>query len=168
MVLGNQLPRFQFGGNINLGYKNWDMSVAFQGIGKKNSYMGSAMVQPLRDNYGNIPAIIEDRYWSVFNTDEDNARAQYPRLTKTGISNNYAISDYWIFNGAYFRLKNVTVGYTLPQNVTKIIGMKKVRVYASASDLFCLSHYPKGWDPEMGYTSYPITTSVLAGVSVKF
>lgn len=168
VVLGNQLPRFQFGGNINLGYKNWDMSVAFQGIGKKNSYMGSAMVQPLRDNYGNIPAIIEDRYWSVFNTDEDNARAQYPRLTKTGISNNYAISDYWIFNGAYFRLKNVTVGYTLPQNVTKVIGMKKVRVYASASDLFCLSHYPKGWDPEMGYTSYPITTSVLAGVSVKF
>lgn len=168
VVLGNQLPRFQFGGNINLGYKNWDMSIAFQGIGKKNSYMGSAMVQPLRDNYGNIPAIIEDRYWSVFNTDEENARAQYPRLTKTGLSNNYAISDYWIFNGAYFRLKNVTLGYTLPENVTKIIGMKRVRVYASASDLFCLSHYPKGWDPEMGYTSYPITTSVLAGVSVKF
>ena len=168
VVLGNQLPRFQFGGNINLGYKNWDMSIAFQGIGKKNSYMGSAMVQPLRDNYGNIPAIIEDRYWSVFNTDEENARAQYPRLTKTGLSNNYAISDYWIFNGAYFRLKNVTLGYNLPENVTKIIGMKRVRVYASASDLFCLSHYPKGWDPEMGYTSYPITTSVLAGVSVKF
>ena len=168
VVLGNQLPRFQFGGNINLGYKNWDMSIAFQGIGKKNSYMGSAMVQPLRDNYGNIPAIIEDRYWSVFNTDEENARAQYPRLTKTGLSNNYAISDYWIFNGAYFRLKNVTLGYTLPENVTKIIGMKRVRVYASASDLFCLSHYPKGWDPEMGYTSYPITTSILAGVSVKF
>ena len=168
VVLGNQLPRFQFGGNINLGYKNWDMSIAFQGIGKKNSYMGSAMVQPLRDNYGNIPAIIEDRYWSVFNTDEENARAQYPRLTKTGLSNKYAISDYWIFNGAYFRLKNVTLGYNLPENVTKIIGMKRVRVYASASDLFCLSHYPKGWDPEMGYTSYPITTSVLAGVSVKF
>ena len=168
VVLGNQYPRFQFGGNINLGFRNWDLSIAFQGIGKKNSYMGSAMVQPLRDNYGNIPAIIENRYWSVFNTDEENARAQYPRLTKTGISNNYAISDYWMFNGAYFRLKNVTLGYTLPETVTRFIGMKKVRIYASASDLFCLSHYPKGWDPEMGYTSYPITTSVLAGISIKF
>ena len=168
VVLGNQYPRFQFGGNINLGFRSWDMSIAFQGIGKKNSYMGSAMVQPLRDNYGNIPAIIEDQYWSVFNTDEQNARARYPRLTKTGISNNYAISDYWLFNGAYFRLKNVTLGYTLPETVTRYVGMKKVRVYVSASDLFCLSHYPKGWDPEMGYTSYPITTSVLAGLSIKF
>ena len=168
VVLGNQYPRFQFGGNINLGFRSWDMSIAFQGIGKKNSYMGSAMVQPLRDNYGNIPAIIEDQYWSVFNTDEQNAGARYPRLTKTGISNNYAISDYWLFNGAYFRLKNVTLGYTLPETVTRYVGMKKVRVYVSASDLFCLSHYPKGWDPEMGYTSYPITTSVLAGLSIKF
>ena len=168
VVLGNQYPRFQFGGNINLGFRSWDISIAFQGIGKKNSYMGSAMVQPLRDNYGNIPAIIEDQYWSVFNTDEQNARARYPRLTKTGISNNYAISDYWLFNGAYFRLKNVTLGYTLPETVTRYVGMKKVRVYVSASDLFCLSHYPKGWDPEMGYTSYPITTSVLAGLSIKF
>ena len=46
--------------------------------------------------------------------------------------------------------------------------MKKVRLYVSASDLFSISNYPKGWDPEMGYTSYPITTSVLAGVTVKF
>ena len=73
-----------------------------------------------------------------------------------------------MFNGAYFRLKNITLGYTLPSKWTSVIGAKKVRVYASASDLFSLSHYPKGWDPEMGYTSYPITTSVLMGVSVKF
>ena len=168
VVLGNQFPRFQFGGNINLAYKGFDFSMAFQGIGKKNSYMGSAMVQPLRDNYGNIPAIIDGKYWSPFNTDEENAKAIYPRLTKVGISNNYAISDYWMFNGAYFRLKNVTLGYTLPSKWTSVIGAKKVRVYASASDLFSISNYPKGWDPEMGYTSYPITTSVLMGVSIKF
>ena len=100
VVLGNQFPRFQFGGNVNMAWKNLDFSMAFQGIGKKNSYMGAAMVQPLRDNYGNIPAIIDGKYWSPFNTDEQNAAAIYPRLTKVGISHNYAISDYWMFNGA--------------------------------------------------------------------
>lgn len=168
VVLGNQLPRYQYGGTINLSWKGLDFSMAFQGIGKKNSYLGAAMVQPLRDNYGNIPAIIDGKYWTAFNTDAENASAKYPRLTKVGISNNYAISDYWIFNGAYFRLKNITLGYTLPSNWTSVIGMKKLRIYASASDVFCISNYPKGWDPEMGYSSYPITTSVLMGISIKF
>ena len=168
VVLGNQLPRFQYGGTVNLSWRNIDFSMAFQGIGMKNSYLGSAMVQPLRDNYGNIPAIIDGKYWSPFNTAEENAAAVYPRLTKVGISNNYAISDYWMFNGAYFRLKNVTVGFTLPEKWVDAVSLKRVRIYASASDLFSLSHYPQGWDPEMGYTSYPITTTVLAGVSIKF
>ena len=168
VVLGNQLPRFQYGGTVNLSWRNIDFSMAFQGIGMKNSYLGSAMVQPLRDNYGNIPAIIDGKYWSPFNTAEENAAAVYPRLTKVGISNNYAISDYWMFNGAYFRLKNVTLGFTLPEKWVDAVSLKRVRIYASASDLFSLSHYPQGWDPEMGYTSYPITTTVLAGVSIKF
>lgn len=50
----------------------------------------------------------------------------------------------------------------------KAIGIKGARIYASASDLFCLNNYPKGWDPEMGVSEYPITTSILLGVSVNF
>ena len=168
VVLGNRYPRFQFGGNLHFGWRGWDATIVFQGIGKKLAYMGSQMVQPLRDNYGNIPAIIDDKYWSPFNTAEQNSNAQFPRLSKTGISNNYAFSDFWMFNGGYFRLKNITLGYTLPEKVTKVVGIKRMRVYASASDLFSISRYPKGWDPEMGYTSYPITMSLLMGLSVKF
>ena len=48
------------------------------------------------------------------------------------------------------------------------VGIKRLRFYASASDLFCLSRFPKGWDPEMGSTSYPITMSLLLGASIKF
>lgn len=166
--LGNSLPRFQYGGNINASYKGIDLSIAFQGIGKQNSYLYSAMVQPLRDNYGNIPAIIDGNYWSPFNTTEENAKAKYPRLTKVGIDNNYATSSHWIFNGAYFRLKNITLGYTLPKLWTMKAGIKKVRIYASASDLFCISNFPDGWDPEMGTSSYPITTSLVFGLSVNF
>ena len=66
--LGNSLPRFQYGGSLNASYKGIDFSLAFQGIGKQNSYLSTSMVQPLRDNYGNVPAILEGKYWSPFNT----------------------------------------------------------------------------------------------------
>lgn len=166
--LGNSLPRFQYGGNINVGYKGFDMSLTFQGIGKQNVRMAPEMIQPLRSNYGNIPDIYDGNYWSLFNTEEQNASAKYPRLTNTNADSNHTISDFWLFNGRYFRLKNLTFGYTLPKALTEKVSMKKVRVYASASDLFCISDYPSGWDPEMGTSSYPITTSLVFGLSVNF
>lgn len=166
--LGNSLPRYQYGGTFNFGWRGLDLSLAFQGIGKQTGYLDRAMVEPLRDNYGNIPAIIEGNYWSVFNTEAENLAARYPRLTNTSKNNNYAISDFWMFNGSYFRLKNVTVGYTLPDKWTKKAYIQKARFYFSASDLFCIDHYPKGWDPEMGVSAYPITTSLVVGVNLKF
>ena len=78
------------------------------------------------------------------------------------------MSDYWLFNGGYFRLKNITLGYTLPPKWTEKATIKKIRLYVSANDLFCISNYPSGWDPEMGVSDYPITTSLLFGISVNF
>lgn len=168
VVLGNPLPRFQYGGNINLAWKGLDFTVAFQGIGKKDAYLSEAYVKPIRDNYGNIPAILDNNYWSPYNTPAQNAAAKYPRISKTSMTNNYSISNFWLFNGAYFRLKNITLGYTFPERWMQAAKIKSLRVFASASDLFCISNYPKGWDPEMGTSSYPITTSVLMGLSIKF
>ena len=167
VLLGNSLPRYQYGGTINLGWKGIDFSLVFQGIGKQNSYLYTQMVQPVRDNYGNIPAILDGRYWSPFNTEEQNRQAKYPRLTTTGKTNNYLTSDFWLFDGSYFRLKNVTLGYTLPQKWMRKIHLNTARIYVSASDLFCISNYPKGWDPEMGVSSYPITSTVLVGLTLK-
>ena len=126
------------------------------------------MVQPLKDNWGNTPAIIDGNYWSAQNTDEQNASVFYPRLTYSNASSNYCMSDYWLFNGRYFRLKNLTFGYTLPSELTEKVTIKRARVYVAANDLFCISQYPDGWDPEMGDSAYPITTSVLFGLSVNF
>ncbi|MDE6490453.1 MAG: SusC/RagA family TonB-linked outer membrane protein, partial [Muribaculaceae bacterium] len=139
--LGNSLPRFQYGGTLHGSWKGIDLSVAFQGIGNQKAYLDRAMVEPLRDNYGNIPALLDGNYWSVFNTDAENAAAKYPRLTNTTKSNNYAVSDFWIFNGRYFRLKNVTLGYTFPSEWTRRASIKKARVYFSASDLFSIDNY---------------------------
>lgn len=166
--LGNSLPRYQYGGQINASWRGIDLSMAFQGVGSQKSYLDRAMVEPLRNSYGNIPAILEGKYWSPFNTDEQNANAFYPRLSSVSKNNNYATSDHWIFDGGYFRMKNITLGYTLPQQWTRYIGIDRTRFYVSASDLFCISDFPDGWDPEMGVSSYPITTSVVFGIQVTF
>lgn len=168
VLLGGSLPRFQYGSSLNLGYKGFDFSLAFQGIGRRNARLSRAMVQPLQANWGNTPAIIDGNYWSEKNTDAQNAQAFYPRLTYANANNNYAMSDYWLFNGGYFRLKNLTFGYTLPTAWTEKVTIKKARIYVAANDLFCISKYPSGWDPEMGSSSYPITTSLLFGLSVNF
>lgn len=168
VLLGGSLPRFQYGGSLQLGYSGFDCSIAFQGIGRQNVRMTKNMVQALQANWGNTPAIIDGNYWSEKNTSERNAQVFYPRLTYTNASANYAMSDYWLFNGRYFRMKNVTFGYTLPQSWTEKVTVKQARIYVAANDLFCISQFPKGWDPEMGSSSYPITTSILFGLSINF
>lgn len=168
VLLGGSLPRFQYGGTLNLGYKGFDFSVAFQGIGRRNARLSPVMVQALYANWGNTPAIIDGNYWTEKNTEAQNAQAFYPRLTYANNAVNYTMSDYWIFNGRYFRLKNLTLGYTLPVAWTEKVTIKQARIYVAANDLFCISKYPKGWDPEMGSSAYPITTSLLFGLSVKF
>ena len=167
-MLGGSLPRFTYGGNVSVGYKGFDLSMAFQGVGRQNVRYSTVMVQPLRENYGNVPNIIDGNYWSSKNSEIQNAEAFYPRLTYANASSNYAMSDYWLFNGRYFRLKNLTFGYTLPKSLTEKASIKHARIYVSGNDLFCISKFPKGWDPEMGSSAYPITTSLLFGVSVNF
>ena len=100
--------------------------MVFQGIGHQNSYLAQEMVKPFRDNYGNVPAIIDGQYWSVFNTQEQNVSAKYPRLSSVTEDNNYATSSYWLFNGAYFRMKNITLGYTFPDK-----WMRKAKIQIS-------------------------------------
>lgn len=169
VLLGGSLPRFSFGMNIGLEYKNFDLSVVFQGVGSQNKMYSTAMMEPYRYSWMKTPAIIDGKYWSSFKTEEENAAVMFPRLTKANATANYGTTtDFWMFNGRYLRLKNVTLGYNLPKHLLQPIFIKGVRIYVAANDLFCLSGYPKGWDPEMASTAYPITTSLITGISVNF
>src|SRR5690606_30473662 len=142
--------------------------MAFQGVGKQNSRIDPIMVRPLPENWGNIPALLEGDYWSHYNTAEENSSATYPRLTRVNESSNLTMSDYWLFNGYYFRLKNMTLGYDIPNAIVEKIGLQNLNLFASVSDFFTISKYPKGWDPEVSSSGYPITTQLLFGISVKF
>ena len=65
-------------------------------------------------------------------------------------------------------MKNITLGYNLPNLWTEKIHLKNVRLYMSAVDLFSINNYPKGWDPEVSDTGYPITASFIFGASINF
>lgn len=163
VVLGNSLPRYLYGGNASVKFKNVDFGFSFQGIGKQLGKPGSLMYQPFTDNFGNVPSYMVDNTWSPSRPD-----AKYPRLTYNNRGVNYANSDFFLFNSAYFRLKDVTLGYTFKPNVLKHIGIKGARLFVSATDLFSVSNYPQGWDPEGGQSDNPIVTTYYGGLSVTF
>ena len=163
VLLGSSQPQWMYGGNIKLGYKGIDFSLAFQGIGKQNG-SSTGYTDYNSANWGNFPTNMDGKVWSAYNSPEQNLAAKYPRYTETNKGSNRAMSDFWLFNGGYFRLKNITLGYTIPQKITKIIQLNNLRVYASASDLWSISKYPTGYDPE----GLGIVTTVLGGVSVTF
>jgi hypothetical protein len=168
VLLGGSLPRYLYGANLRLGYKGFDFGLVIQGVGKQNNRLSGLMVEPIPENWGHIPKILDGTYWSVYNTDQQNLEAQYPRLSRISMGNNYAMSDFWLINGAYLRLKNISIGYTLPKSWAQRVSMQNLRLYATATDVYTFNHYPDGWDPEVSSTGYPITTSIIFGVSVNF
>lgn len=167
-LLGGSLPRYMFGANIMLDYKNFDFSMVFQGIGKQNSRLSGLMVTPLMENWGHIPAILDGDYWSKYNSDEQNQNVNYPRLSRTSEGNNFTMSDYWLIDGGYVRLKNITLGYSIPGRLLQKVDIQSIRVYASVSDFLTIDNYPRGWDPEVSSSGYPITASYIFGLAVKF
>lgn len=166
--LGNSLPEYLYGGNIAMGWKGFDFNLSFQGVGHQRVLFNSAWIQPLKEQWGAVPELLLDNYWSQHNTEVQNLKAKYPRLTYTNTTNTFTPSDYWLFNGAYFRVKNITLGYSVPKNLLSKAKIKDLRCYLSVNDLPAISNYPKGWDPEVGSSSDFISTSFILGVNVKF
>ncbi|WP_086595941.1 SusC/RagA family TonB-linked outer membrane protein [Hymenobacter crusticola] len=178
-VLGNPFPRYTFGATYTADYKGFDLVVFVQGVGKRNLYIRGEGVEAFHNNWENVYAQHLDR-WTPTNTD-----ASYPRLTiGTASTNNNQGSDYWLRNGAYARLKNVQLGYTLPATFTSKAGIEQLRVFVSGQDLLTISHLRKiGFDPEISEFSesvglgggtgssgrvYPSVRLVTLGLNVSF
>ncbi|SFF82455.1 TonB-dependent receptor [Prevotella sp. KH2C16] len=167
-LLKGSLPRFLYGMSLNAAYRGFDFSMSFQGVGQRWVRKTTAMVEGLANNWTTFPDIIDGKYWSSYNTDEQNAAAIYPRLSRSARDANYAMSDHWLFNGWYLRCKNITLGYTLPSSWVSKAFVKSLRVYVAANDLFCFNNHPKGWDPEVSDAGYPIMRSLMFGLNVNF
>ena len=163
--LGNDNPHFLYGFKLNVGWKNLDFSAVFQGVGEHKVYVGGPNIQPLTDNgHGPIYKHQLD-FWTP-----DNENAEFPRLLASNKTNsNYWRSDFWLRDAAYFRCKNIVIGYKIPSTYLEKIGLSYARLYVSGSNLFTIDNYVDGYDPEApGSNTYPLARTIAFGANIKF
>lgn len=162
VYLGNSNGRYLYGFNLSAQWKGFDFSMMLQGVGKRKILIAADVLAPFKNTY-QMPWTIHRDYWT-----EDNQDAEWPRLF---VSNdfNYRPSDKWMQDASYLRLKNVTIGYTIP-GIKKYIN--SVRVYVTGNDLWEHTNLLKVYDPEssngVGRNYYPFFRTWAFGVNVTF
>lgn len=173
VYLGKDDPRYSYGLNLGIQWKGFDFLTIFQGVGKRTIFRTSNWRVP----YGTVFQGQSTAWWGQIWSPQ-NPHAHYPNLhsNNNSIINtyNYQVSSWSIENGAYLRLKNAVIGYTLPQSlIRKMKAIQRIRVYASGSDLLEMTHIHDGWDPESTRTvatteRYPFYRYVTFGANVTF
>jgi len=176
-VIGNNLPRYQYGFQVGVSWKGFDANAFFQGVGKRNIWATGNMVLPgFYGTEANFAHTLD--YWTP-----DNTRAFYPRPLNYGQAAkwNYVCNDRYLLNVAYLRLKSLIIGYSLPNDFLNKVNIERVRVYFNGENLFEFDKM-KGVpiDPEMNWTSttqndarsfgrsYPYRRTVSFGLQVEF
>lgn len=139
VVLGNAFPRYTFGFTYDLQYKNFDFNVLLQGVGKRDMYVRGELVEPFHANYSYAIYTHQLDFWTPTNPD-----ARWPRLispSSQSSQNNWgrAGTDIYLLNGAYLRVKNVQLGYTLPNTFTNKLGVEKFRISVNAQNPITLT-----------------------------
>lgn len=162
VYLGNSNGRYLYGLNLAAQWKGFDLALMFQGVAKRKVLIDSETIAPFARTY-QMPWTIHRDYWT-----EENQDAMWPRLYNyNGDWFNFQPSDKWIQNAAYLRLKNVTLGYTIPISRKYI---EKLRVYVSGSDVWEHSDMLKVFDPEsgnnVGRNYYPFFRTWAFGVNI--
>jgi len=138
VVLGNFYSRFQYGFRISADYKGFDLSMFFQGVGKRELWGdGSLAVPGYNASDGAMPQAIAKNFWR-----EDRTNAFYPRPYNIGavaggstVAGNTRVNELLLLNMAYFRLKNITFGYSLPPNILQKVYLSKARIYISLENM---------------------------------
>jgi TonB-linked SusC/RagA family outer membrane protein len=178
-ILGNGFPRYTFGFTYNMNWKGFDVDMLWQGVGKRDMALRGEMVEPFHGSYYYVMFEHQLDYWSPGNTD-----ARYPRLVNSSspsYSNNYSYSsDRNIYDAAYLRLKNIQVGYTIPERITSRVGIDNLRIYLSGQNLltFAKNDFIDPESSEFGNNmnaggansgrNYPTLKYYGGGIEVKF
>ena len=163
MALGNPFPWLTYGLNASVAWKGIDLQVFFQGVAGNEIYNALRIRTEGTGNSATLSTAMRN-VWS----------ASHPEGTipnPFGCSNNFADNSRYVESGAYLRLKNLQLGYTLPEKWTSRIKMSRCRFYVSGSNVFTLTRYT-GYDPEVGggvdYGNYPQSRTWLFGVNITF
>ncbi len=166
--IGNAAPRYEYSLNLNFTYKNWDLNIFGQGVGKRNNYLSGTGATPFASS--DFAASLLEQHKNHWRT--DNLNPDFPRLLPSGFGgNNYLPSSWWVRSAAYFRIKNVNVGYTFNEALMKKIKIKSGRIFVSGQNLLTITKAWKGFDPEINNANaefYPLMRTFTAGVNVSF
>lgn len=158
-------PEIVYGFGVSAGYKNFDFSIFFQGSGNTSFWIDTNKTAPFQNNTQLLKAYA-DSHWAEDNQD---VYAMWPRLSPDINSNNTVKSTWFMRDGAFLRLKQLEVGYTLPQNLLSKLRVSNLRFYLSGSNLLLFSKF-KLWDVEMGGNGlgYPLQRVFNIGLNLSF
>lgn len=164
------VPEINYGFGLSLGWKGFDASVFFSGVGHVTRIItGNNLFGATADiEYeGSIFADVAENRWTLENPDPN---ARYPRLARENVGNNREASTFWQKDMSFMRLKNAEIGYTLPKKLTAKIGLSNTRFYIQGTNLLTFSKF-KLWDPELATangSAYPNMKSVSVGLNLNF
>lgn len=154
-VIGNETPRFEYSLRLGLDFKGFDFSVFLQGVGKREMWGSGFLTIPgFNAADGAMPQAIAGNFWK-----EDRTDAFYPRPYNMAGANsgyNMQVQDRYLLDMSYLRIKNITLGYTLPENITKKAWISRLRVYVALENFFTFDHL----------NGLPIDPEVIPGYSM--
>lgn len=179
VILGNGLPKFNFGLNLSATYKDWDFSLYTYGVLGMDilsySKMRFSIMNQSDDSW--TPALLKDCYNNMYNA-ETNPNGTLPRLTRLDNNKNSRISDAWVENGDFLKISNIQVGYNVPKKFLSSFGLTAVRAYVAVQNLCTISPYTKYGDPEVGQGSviysgldtgrYATPRTYMCGLNITF
>lgn len=172
------MPEITYGFGFTVQWKNFDFSAMFQGVGNVTMFLNGAAIWPFSNNDLKVSNFYEEVYKNTWRIDNPNSHARYPRAsTSKSTNNNQYTSTFWQRDMSYLRLKNLTIGYTIPERVMRKIHMKQMRIYLQGLNLLTFSKF-KLFDPEIGAGAssaaagqgavYPPSRIVSLGLNFSF
>ena len=172
-VIGQTTPKYTYGGNLNIGYRNIYFSATFYGAGGMIRTLENYAARAFANKSGVQKWMFNNR-WTPENPDRD---AKYPlmKLHDEGRSDPYSWhSTYWAWDASFLKIKNIQLAYDLPSSIIEPAGISSLRVYFSGRNLFSFHNFFPGWDPEMlvesaqGGRHYQNTKVYSIGVNLQF
>lgn len=159
-IIGKTIPSFTYTIGFDCSYKNFDFNVFLFGVGDfdiYNSQRASLSSMNSQDLDHNKLANWAANYWT-----ESNNSTKYVRYDASNTNMNDQISSFWIEDGSFLRIKDVQIGYTVPANACKALGINSLRLYGNASNLYCFTAY-QGRDPEGFMSGNPLDSGTDSG-----
>ena len=183
--IGSPIPKFIFGFSTNLQFKNFDFNCFFEGkLGHQLFNTSKFWLLKQDEETNKLKDFLNQYHEDIYDLEgnllyEANTDTDLPRIDPSSQNQNFTrVSDFYVENGSYVRLKNIQLGYTIPLNISEKAGVEKLRIYVGAKNILTFTKYT-GFDPEISNSdlleqgvekaaTYPKSKTILVGANLQF